>query len=76
MLWIGGKSLSMDYKLIIIALGLLFIIEGIPYFAFPEKVKKFMAEVINLSDTTIRGIGLLALLLGLLLVFLGTRVLH
>lgn len=66
----------MDYKFIIIALGLLFIIEGIPYFAFPEKVKKFMAEVINLPDGTLRGIGLLALFLGLFLVFLGTRVLH
>ena len=66
----------MDYKLIIIGLGLLFIIEGIPYFAFPDKIKRFMAEVLKLPDGTVRGIGLMALLLGLLLVFLGTRVLH
>ncbi|MBN1883611.1 MAG: DUF2065 domain-containing protein [Deltaproteobacteria bacterium] len=64
----------MNFSLLVVALGLLFIIEGIPYFAFPEMVKRFMAQALTLPDGVIRIFGLAALMLGLLLLFLGTRV--
>lgn len=66
----------MDYTLIIIALGLVFIFEGIPYFGFPETMKRYMAEVLELPDGTLRVFGLIALIVGLFLVFLGTKVLR
>lgn len=64
----------MNFSLLVVALGLLFIIEGIPYFAFPEMVKRFMAQALTLPDGVMRIFGLAALGLGLLLLFLGTRV--
>lgn len=64
-----------NLKLIIIALGLMFIIEGIPYFAFPHVVKRFMLEVLKLPDRVLRIFGFVALVLGLLLIYLGSRVL-
>ena len=64
----------MDFSLIVVAVGLLFIIEGIPYFAFPELVKRFMAQVLALPDRVMRIFGMIALGLGLLLLYLGTRV--
>lgn len=64
----------MDLSLFVVALGLLFIIEGIPYFAFPEMVKRFMAQALTLPDGVLRIFGLAALTLGLLLLYLGTRV--
>jgi len=64
----------MDFSLIVVAVGLLFIIEGIPYFAFPELVKRFMAQVLALPDRVMRIFGMIALGLGLILLYLGTRV--
>jgi uncharacterized protein YjeT (DUF2065 family) len=67
---------EMDYRIIIIALGLVFIIEGIPYFGFPETMKRYLVEILNLPDGTLRIIGFISLLFGLFLVFLGTKVLR
>jgi len=64
----------MDFSLLVVAVGLLFIIEGVPYFASPGLVKRFMAQALTLPDGVMRGFGLAALVLGLLLLYLGTRV--
>ena len=64
----------MDFKLIVVALGLMFIIEGIPYFAFPNGVKRFMLEALKLPDGVLRIFGFFALLFGLLLIYIGSRV--
>jgi len=66
----------MDYTLIIVALGLVFIIEGIPYAVFPDFVKRYMTEALKLPDATLRWFGIFALLFGLFLIFLGARVLR
>ncbi|MBN1572213.1 MAG: DUF2065 domain-containing protein [Deltaproteobacteria bacterium] len=67
--------MDLDYKLIIVALGLMFIIEGIPYFAFPHLVKRLMIEALKLPDRVLRIFGFIALVLGLLFIYLGSRVL-
>ncbi len=66
----------MSFSVIIVALGFVFIIEGIPYVASPEAVKRFMEKIGTVPDTTLRAIGIGALAVGLFLVYLGTRVLH
>jgi uncharacterized protein YjeT (DUF2065 family) len=58
-------------KIFIIAIGLFLIIEGLPYFAFPDKVKSLLMKVQDVSDETLRVLGLAAMLTGLLLVYLG-----
>ncbi len=67
--------MDFNFELIIVALGLMLIIEGIPYFAFPHLVKRLMAEALKLPDGLLRIFGLIALVLGLLFIYLGSRVL-
>jgi len=49
------------------------VIEGLPYFGFPEKMKEFMRFVQEQDDTVLRLVGGLAMLVGLLIVYLGRR---
>ncbi|MFP4474760.1 MAG: DUF2065 domain-containing protein [Desulfatibacillaceae bacterium] len=59
----------MDYFLCVI--GMVMIIEGAPHFLVPHKMKEMMAELIQLPDGTLRGVGVALMALGLLLVYLG-----
>lgn len=59
----------MRYFLCVI--GMVFILEGIPYFAFPEKIKEFLARMSDMPARTLRIMGFVSMLLGLLLVYLG-----
>jgi uncharacterized protein YjeT (DUF2065 family) len=66
----------MEWNVIVAALGLVFIIEGIPYAAAPESVKRFMETITAVPDRVLRAFGIGALVVGLLLVYLGARVLR
>jgi uncharacterized protein YjeT (DUF2065 family) len=57
-------------KLIFFLIGLVIIIEGIPYFAFPERMKKWFLRIQEISDSQLRIIGFFGIGLGLLLVYL------
>ncbi|MBA4396511.1 MAG: DUF2065 domain-containing protein [Syntrophus sp. (in: bacteria)] len=59
----------MDFFLCV--LGMVFIVEGMPYFAFPGKIKAYLLKVAEMPDSTLRYLGLAAILTGLLLVWLG-----
>ena len=59
----------MDFFLCV--LGMVFIIEGLPYFAFPDKIKAYLLKVAEIPDATLRMLGLAAMGAGLLLVYLG-----
>ncbi|MBP7341482.1 MAG: DUF2065 domain-containing protein [Smithellaceae bacterium] len=61
----------MDYFLCV--LGMVFIIEGLPYFIFPEKLKLYLLKIMALPDSTLRGIGVAAIVLGLILLYFGRR---
>jgi uncharacterized protein YjeT (DUF2065 family) len=62
---------NMDYFLCV--LGMVFIVEGMPYFTFPGKIKAYLLKVAELPDSTLRFLGFAAILTGLLLVYLGTE---
>lgn len=53
-------------------IGMVLIIEGLPYFAFPEKIKAFLLKLQDVQDSTLRILGLLAMMMGLILVYFGT----
>lgn len=55
------------------AVGLVFFLEGLPYFAFPERMKKWLKEIVRLPSAQLRILGAALMILGLLLVFLGRR---
>jgi uncharacterized protein YjeT (DUF2065 family) len=47
------------------------IVEGLPYFAAPSKIKIWVQKLAELPDSTLRLIGFLLMLGGLVLVYLG-----
>ena len=57
-------------KLFFCLIGLVLIVEGVPYFAFPGKMKEWMSAIQGIPDKYLRTMGLLAMGLGLLLVYL------
>jgi uncharacterized protein YjeT (DUF2065 family) len=61
----------MDFFLCV--LGMVMVVEGIPYFAFPEKMKIWVRKVLDMPDLQLRRTGLVLMGLGLFLVFLGKR---
>lgn len=60
-------------KDLLCALGLVFIIEGLPYFIFPEKIKKYLSRITSIPDSTLRFIGISAMIAGLILLYFGRR---
>lgn len=47
------------------------IIEGLPYFAFPEKIKQYLMKIQEIPDQTLRIMGLTAMIIGLVCVYFG-----
>ena len=62
-------------KFFLCVMGMVMIIEGLPYFAFPEKMKQVMMVVVTLSHNGLRRFGGILMLLGLGVVYLGKCVL-
>ena len=58
-------------KFFLCVIGLVLIIEGLPYFAFPEKIKSYLMKVYEIPDTTLRILGLSAIITGLIFVYFG-----
>ena len=52
------------------ALGLVLVIEGVLYAAFPAAMKRFVAAALQVPEGPMRGVGLAAAVLGLFLVWL------
>ena len=60
-------------KLFLLALGLAMILEGVPYFLSPKKVKDLAQLLPSLSDPALRFLGLGLMILGLALLFASRR---
>ena len=52
------------------ALGLMLVIEGVLYAAFPMSMRRALAAALALPDTTLRGVGLAAAAVGVAIVWL------
>ncbi|MFO7986812.1 MAG: DUF2065 domain-containing protein [Desulfatiglandaceae bacterium] len=51
-------------------LGLVLIVEGLPYFACPDKMKKWVAIIQELPPSRLRLMGFLAMAVGLFMIYL------
>ena len=60
----------MNWKLILLIIGAIMVLEGIPYFLMPNALKKFLQQVIQLDPRTLRFLGFVLIILGLLIVYL------
>jgi len=58
-------------KFLLCVIGLVLIIEGLPYFAFPEKIKACLKRLSEIPDRALRIMGLSAIVTGLVLVYFG-----
>jgi uncharacterized protein YjeT (DUF2065 family) len=52
-------------------LGMVFIIEGLPYFIFPERLKIYLAKIITMPESTLRFLGISTIIIGLILLYFG-----
>lgn len=52
-------------------MGMVLILEGLPYFAFPDKIKSYLLKVVEMPSHLLRMIGFCAVAAGLLFVYLG-----
>jgi hypothetical protein len=59
----------MEYFLCV--LGMVLIVEGLPYFAFPARMKEWLDRIGATPDGHLRKLGLALMAVGLWLVYLG-----
>ncbi len=52
-------------------IGMVMVVEGLPYFAFPEKMKLVIQKVIEMPDKALQKFGFVLMSAGLFLVYLG-----
>lgn len=58
-------------KYFLCVLGMVLILEGTPYFAFPERMKRWILRMADLPDHQLRRMGIAVMVVGLLLIYLG-----
>lgn len=56
-------------KLLTLLLGLILIVEGLPYVAAPEAMQNWLKKLSEINPTQLRGMGLIAMLFGLAICF-------
>ena len=56
-------------KFLLCLLGLVLMVEGLPYFAFPSKMKKWMSTLQEIPDSNLRVMGFAAMAIGLLIAY-------
>lgn len=67
-----GKGLRRSFmEFFLCVIGMVMFIEGLPYFAFPDKMKRLIASLLALPEGTLRRFGFMLMLSGLFLVYLG-----
>jgi len=59
--------------LFLCVVGMVMVVEGLPYFAFPEKMKIWVRQVLEMPASSLRKFGFVLMFTGVFLVFLGKR---
>ncbi len=54
---------------LVVAVGLVFVIEGLVFAAFPHAAKRAVTAMLETPDATLRTVGLASAVMGLLLVW-------
>ena len=56
-------------KLLVLLIGMVLVLEGMPYVAAPEAMRDWLGKLSKMPAGQLRTLGLLAMLLGLILCF-------
>ena len=60
-------------KFLFTLIGLVFILEGLPYLTFPEAMQKWLQQLLEMRPIQLRFVGLLAVGVGLLICYITLR---
>ncbi len=60
-------------KLLTLLIGLILVLEGLPYVAAPEGMREWLKKLSEMSSTQLRSMGLVAMLIGLLICFIAQK---
>lgn len=58
-------------KSLLVILGIVLVVEGIPWFLSPRNTKRMLSELFQMKERSLRLLGLFFMLSGLLFVYLG-----
>ena len=58
-------------RLLLCVIGLVLIIEGLPYFTFPDRIKSYLVKMAEMPSATLRTFGFVSIVIGSVLVYLG-----
>ena len=61
----------MDFFLCVI--GMVMIVEGFPYFVFPNKMKSWVTKVLEMPEGTLQRFGFILMIIGFFLVYMGRK---
>ena len=59
------------WTVLLVALGLAMFLEGLPWFVSPAAMRRFFQQLSQMTDTTLRAIGMTLMSLGLALAYLS-----
>jgi len=60
-------------KLLITLIGLVLILEGLPYVASPESMQRWLRQIVAMPPRQLRWVGLIAMAVGFLLCSLAQK---
>ena len=60
-------------KLLITLIGLVLVLEGLPYVAAPEAMQRWLRQIVGLPPRQLRRVGLVAMIVGFVLCFLAQQ---
>ena len=60
-------------KLLITLIGLILVLEGLPYAAAPEAMQRWLRQLLDMQPEHLRRVGLVAMAVGFVLCFLAQR---
>ena len=52
-------------------MGMVMIVEGLPYFAFPRRMKMMVQMILSMDETVLRRFGFMLMAAGLVVVYLA-----
>jgi uncharacterized protein YjeT (DUF2065 family) len=60
-------------KFLFTLIGLVFILEGLPYLTFPEAMQRWLRQLMEMRTGQLRVVGFFAVVLGLLICYVTLR---
>ena len=60
-------------KLLVTLIGLILVLEGLPYVAAPEAMQRWLKQLLDLSPSQLRTMGFIAMISGFIVLYFARR---